>query len=326
MSPSKKGRTDRFSSALKITVILFLCVVVCRASPVRDKAGKVPARAKGVSSSVALTDAPGANKSAVRPAVSRLDSDSSHIAKTGALRGDTAAPKPAADSAHAANLLDSATATKSSHRTDKAMAKVVRTARTDTSGRSTRKEVRFWQQPSVSAPNRQAGFPDTMIARILVLLMLAAVIVVFTFVVSRAVRKKIGAKRFLTTTRLSVMDKEVQRTCRYIEKNFMDPNLSVESVCKALVTGKAFVESLMERDLGIGVSSFIAHVRINRARMILDNDPSVSKESVARETGFADVSSFCESFKKIAGASFDAYCQSGRSGKLTLPKGMAPSE
>ncbi len=313
MSPSKKVRVDRFSSAIKIAAILFLSVVVCRASPLRDTAGKLPARAKGTRSPVALADASSAKKSAVRSVVSRVDSDSSRSAKTVALRGDSAAPKPASDSAHAAHLLDSVTATRISRRTDTAIAKVVTAAKTDSSGRSTRKGVRFWQQPTVSAPNKQAGFPDTMPARILILLMSAATSGAFAFVISRVVRKKIGAKRFLTTTRLSVMDKEVQRTCRYIEKNFMDPNLSVKGVCKALVTGEAFVESLMERDLGIGVGSFIAHVRINRARMILDKDPSTSKESVARETGFADVESFCESFQKIAGASFDAYSQLGRS-------------
>jgi AraC-like DNA-binding protein len=125
----------------------------------------------------------------------------------------------------------------------------------------------------------------------------------------RFVRKQRASPRFLTTTRLSVMDKEVQRACRYIEKNFADPGLSLERICKDLVTGEAFIEALMERDLGVSVGDFLAHVRINHAKRILSKDPSAAGESVARDTGFENDVAFRACFRKLTGVAFEAYSQ-----------------
>ncbi len=325
MSPSNKRWSDIFFSSLKITAILFLFAAVCLGSPARDTGLKQVTKAMELTSSDTAQD----KKSAFRRSVSSGESasgvrDSSHRAKTDVRRGDSPAVKSTADSSCAARLLDSVSATKGIRRADSTMVKAITAAKRDTvaavsnaknsaSVRTTKNQARFVQEPSGSFPNKPVGFPNPVLARVLILLMSAAIVVAFATVGIRKARRKIGAKRFLTTTRLSVMDKEVQRTCRFIENNFMDPNLSPKSVCEALVTGEAFVEALMERDLGINVSNFIAHVRINRARMILDKDPSASKEWVSRQTGFADVESFCASFQKIAGASFDRYGQLGKS-------------
>jgi AraC-like DNA-binding protein len=128
----------------------------------------------------------------------------------------------------------------------------------------------------------------------------------------RFMKKQKAAPRFLTTTRLSVMDKEVQRACRYIEKNFADPDLSLENVCRDLVTGEAFLEALMERDLGVTVRDFILHVRINRAKQVLVKDPSAGSEAIARETGFPDSTAFLAAFKKLTGTPFEAFTQKNR--------------
>jgi AraC-like DNA-binding protein len=125
----------------------------------------------------------------------------------------------------------------------------------------------------------------------------------------RFVTREKAAVRFLTTTRLSVMDKEVQRACRYIEKNFADPGLSLERMCKDLVTGEAFLEALMERDLGVTVNDFIMHVRINQAKQILAKAADADSEAVARETGFASGAAFCAAFRKITDVPFDEYVQ-----------------
>jgi transcriptional regulator GlxA family with amidase domain len=124
----------------------------------------------------------------------------------------------------------------------------------------------------------------------------------------RVFLKKRRQPLFLTTTRLSVMDKEVQKTCRYIEKNFADPGLCIDSICKDLVTGAAFLEALFEKELGLGVSEFIGHVRLNRARILIEKDPSTSLEAVATETGFASAEVFSTCFKTATGTSFKEYC------------------
>jgi AraC-like DNA-binding protein len=152
------------------------------------------------------------------------------------------------------------------------------------------------------------GHTRTMLVRLLMLLACVALILAAI----RFVKKQRATPRFLTTTRLSVMDKEVQRACRYIEKNFANPDLSAEGICSDLVTGVAFLEALMERDLGVTVNDFIVHVRVNRAKQILAKDPAAGCESVSRETGFASEAAFLASFRKLTGASFEAYTQRTR--------------
>lgn len=124
----------------------------------------------------------------------------------------------------------------------------------------------------------------------------------FAFYFSRRERK-----RFLTTTRLSIMDKEVQKTCRYIEKHHDDPSMTVESICRDLVTGEAFLQALFEKELGMNVESFIEQVRVNRARMLLTKQPELSAREVGFLTGFGDETAFRETFRRITETDFDEY-------------------
>jgi methylphosphotriester-DNA--protein-cysteine methyltransferase len=139
--------------------------------------------------------------------------------------------------------------------------------------------------------------------RILVFFVSVAII----FGAVRLVRKNRQPPRFLSTTRLSVMDKEVQKACRYIEKNYSNPELTVKSICADLVTGEAFLHALMERDLGISVEDFIAQVRINGAKLLLEKASSINKEDIAQRTGFPDTETFLATFKRLTGATFETY-------------------
>jgi AraC-like DNA-binding protein len=123
----------------------------------------------------------------------------------------------------------------------------------------------------------------------------------------RYVLKKGDQPAFVTTTRLSIMDKEVQTACRYIEKNYKNPQLSLETVCEALVTGKAFLDALFHQELSLSVEEFIRNVRINRARMLFEKNTSLDADSIAEETGFRDVQSFVDAFTSIVGVPFERY-------------------
>lgn len=123
-------------------------------------------------------------------------------------------------------------------------------------------------------------------------------------------RQRIDGKRFMTTTRLSVMDKEVQRTCRFIENSFDDVSLSVEKICDEMVTGKAFLAALFERELGMTVEGFIAQVRINRAKIFIKKEISADNAAVATKTGFSNTNQFINTFEKLCGVSVDEYRKS----------------
>jgi len=120
-------------------------------------------------------------------------------------------------------------------------------------------------------------------------------------------------KRFLTTTRLSIMDKEVQKTCRYIEKNFADPQLSLSTICTDLVTGEAFLEALFENELGMSVAGFIDQVRVNRCKIILSKEPQLSSLELFGMLGFPSQKQFESTFLSIAGVSVETF-------KSNLPK------
>lgn len=131
-------------------------------------------------------------------------------------------------------------------------------------------------------------------------------------------RQRFEVKRFMTTTRLSVMDKEVQKACRLIESNFDDPELTVDKLCAALVTGSSFLTALFERELGMSVEDFIFQVRINRAKIMLKKDNSSEIDVVAIKTGFADVNQFRATFEKLCDVSFDDYRRSQLTDQTTV--------
>lgn len=160
-------------------------------------------------------------------------------------------------------------------------------------------QVRMRQEKSGPGP----AFKIRGAMRFVILLLSIALICAVVWFV-RKIKKQ---PMFLSTTRLSVMDKEVQKTCRYIEKNYAKTDLSVDMICSDLVTGKAFLEALFKKELGLSVDQFTTHVRINRARIFVESDPRANAETVGGETGFATTEMFAAAFKKIVGTSFEEY-------------------
>ena len=120
-------------------------------------------------------------------------------------------------------------------------------------------------------------------------------------------RKKADSGRFLTSTRLSIMDREVQIACKYIESHYNDLELSVESMCEKLVTGPAFLEALFAKELGMSVSEFLSQVRINRAKSILNKKPEIETDEIALDVGFTDKNLFLQKFKEITGVTLEEY-------------------
>ncbi len=136
------------------------------------------------------------------------------------------------------------------------------------------------------------------------LLLISVLIVSYTLFYYR---KKIDSKRFMTSTRLSVMDREIQLACKYIENHFHESDLSLETICEALVTGPAFLEALFEHELGMKVSDFIAHVRINRATIQATKQPDIDEEELLTHIGMTDRTMFIAKFKEITGTSYEDF-------------------
>jgi len=310
MFRSKKPLIKRVGSELKIAAILFLFALVWFATAA-GAAQKTAAKHKGSVFSVSLkTD----SAKTVLPAPSRTKipvsgRDTSVAKKTAQANADSAQQTVAAHSADFAlphGQIGSAH-TASAAGIGAGHGATVATVRLVDSVMSiATPTIKPAVRPvSVKVPAKSGGVGSVLARMVIILFSILVIVVAAVF--ATKLRRRMGGQRFLTTTRLSVMDKEVQRACRYIELHFAESDCNPKVVCEALTTGERFLEVLMERNLGIGVAEFITHVRINGARRMLEKDPAASKETVARASGFSDIRLFEESFLKAAGLSFETF-------------------
>ncbi|NLD98234.1 MAG: AraC family transcriptional regulator [Fibrobacter sp.] len=188
----------------------------------------------------------------------------------------------------------------------------------DTSAASFSVNVKSIQNVVVSTLEKLFGKNDITVflqsefvfQKLLVLIVLIAIITV-TIIFYRS---RLLPVRFMTTTRISVMDKIVQRACRYVEKHYTSPDLTVHRICEDLVVGTSFLEALFEKDLGMSVNQFINQVRINHLKYLLNQDSETSLEILARSTGFHDTQQCVKVFNEITGINFDEYREGVRSG------------
>ena len=131
-----------------------------------------------------------------------------------------------------------------------------------------------------------------------------ALIILLWLIAARITGKK-AEKRFMTTTRLSLMDGEVRRACVHIEKHFADPALTPVAVCTAIVTGESFLEALFQKELGMSIAGYIAQARIHHARQLIKENPAAEAAAVAAQAGFTDVAAFKALFEKLTGSTFE---------------------
>lgn len=130
---------------------------------------------------------------------------------------------------------------------------------------------------------------------IIISILLAGIIV---FLINGYHHRRNKANRFITTTKLSVMSSMVQQACRYIEKNYYNSDLNAELVCKQLVTGKAYLDALFIKELGMKIEEFIDNSRINRVKIMLYKEPNAPIVDIISSTGFSNETELLSRFKK----------------------------
>jgi methylphosphotriester-DNA--protein-cysteine methyltransferase len=135
----------------------------------------------------------------------------------------------------------------------------------------------------------------------------AAVLFIIILTAAARLAGKKAAKRFMTTTRLSLMDGEVRRACVHIEKHYADPALTPAGLCAAIVTGEPFLEALFQRELGMSIADYIVQSRIHHAKQMVKMNPAADAPSVATQAGFSDTESFKALFEKLTGYTFEDF-------------------
>jgi AraC-like DNA-binding protein len=132
----------------------------------------------------------------------------------------------------------------------------------------------------------------------------AMVLIILLWLIALRIAGKKADKRFMTTTRLSLMDAEVRRACVHIEKHFFDPALTPSVVCAAIVTGGPFLEALFQKELGMRIADYITQTRIHHAKQLIKENPASEAAVVAAQAGFTDIALFKTAFEKLTGHAF----------------------
>ena len=86
---------------------------------------------------------------------------------------------------------------------------------------------------------------------------------------------------------------------RYVQKNFMQ-ELTIERVARACACSASTVSHLFRRHTGRSVKQYVAELRINQAKKLLDTS-DLPVQTVASLCGFANINYFSTAFKKTVG-------------------------
>jgi AraC-like DNA-binding protein len=161
--------------------------------------------------------------------------------------------------------------------------------------------------PIIEAKSQpQTHFPIVTPLRVIYGAILLFFLIVIAFLIVIILRYQ-RRNNLVTTTHLAIMDREVQRACRYIETNFGDPVLSAAIIAEQLTTGEAFLQALFSRELGMSMEEFIGLVRVNRAKLMLTERTETNPDILALSIGFSSKDEFLKAFKNAANISFEEY-------------------
>jgi AraC-like DNA-binding protein len=97
----------------------------------------------------------------------------------------------------------------------------------------------------------------------------------------------------------------VQRALRYVHRHSSQP-LQVQQIALAIKCHPNYLSRVFRRAMGCSLGEYILHVRVDRARHLLQNS-HYSLDEIAYRTGFHDQSHFARVFKKYLGAPPGAY-------------------
>ena len=97
----------------------------------------------------------------------------------------------------------------------------------------------------------------------------------------------------------------------YIQKNYMDPGLSLNSICSYLNISTSYFSTIFKDMTGETFIEVLTRVRMEKAKELLENTTMKNYE-IAEKVGFSDPHYFGISFKKITGKTPTEYAREKR--------------
>lgn len=102
----------------------------------------------------------------------------------------------------------------------------------------------------------------------------------------------------------------VEEAKSYIDHNYADSELSVESLCTHLHLSPAYFSTLFKRETGMSFTAYVTNVRMERAAALL-RETDEKTYRIAEETGYTDPNYFSYVFRRRFGVSPSKYRAGG---------------
>lgn len=100
----------------------------------------------------------------------------------------------------------------------------------------------------------------------------------------------------------------IRKVKKYIERNYMQHDLSLQCIADALDVNCSYLSTLFKQELGISFTDYLIKTRITEAIKLM-NDPMIKIYEIAEQVGYSSQHYFCNAFKKVLGISPSEYRQ-----------------
>lgn len=109
----------------------------------------------------------------------------------------------------------------------------------------------------------------------------------------------------------SSSEKQARMAVDYIQKNYMDPNLSLNGICSYLNISTSYFSTIFKEETGETFTEVLIRTRMEKAKELLENT-TLKNYEIAEKVGFSDPHYFGISFKKATGYTPTEYAREKR--------------
>lgn len=117
--------------------------------------------------------------------------------------------------------------------------------------------------------------------------------------------------KMLTDMNSSSGQRQARMAVEYIQKNYMNPNLSLNDICSYLNISTSYFSTIFKEMTGETFTEVLIRTRMEKAKELLENTTMKNYE-IAEKVGFSDPHYFGISFKKMTGITPTEYAREKR--------------
>ena len=115
----------------------------------------------------------------------------------------------------------------------------------------------------------------------------------------------------LSELNTSSSERQARLAIDYIQKNYMEPDLSLNSICSYLNISTSYFSTIFKELTGETFIEVLGRLRIEKAMELLEST-TLKNYEIAEKVGFADPHYFGISFKKMTGCTPTEYAREKR--------------